>query len=156
MSEDNQDRSAQAAKLVRNHMFASVASGILPIPILDVGILAAIQLRMLKKLADLYEVDFSEQRANAIIGSLAGMGVAATVGGVLLSLLPSFAKAVVGIGTLTLPPASTYALGQVFIKHFDTGGTFMTFDEERAKEDYKEKLVEGKKEVEQSYAGIKP
>lgn len=156
MSEDNQDRSAEAAKLVRNHMFASVASCILPVPLLDVGILGAIQLRMVKKLADLYEVDFSEQRANAIIGSLAGMGIAASAGGVVLSLLPRFARAVLSVGALTLPPASTYALGHVFIKHFDTGGTFLTFDEERAREDYKEKLVEGKKEVEQSYAGVKP
>ena len=34
---------------------------------------------------------------------------------------------------LALPPASTYALGQVFIKHFSSGGTFLTFDFEKAK-----------------------
>lgn len=156
MSEDNQDRSAKAAKLVRNHMFGSVAAGILPIPLLDMGILGGIQLRMLSKLAELYEVDFSEQRANAIIGSLAGVSFAVTAAGVLRSLLPGVGTVVFGLGTLPLLSASTYALGHVFIKHFESGGTFLTFDEERAKKDYDEKLEEGKKKVVQSYVGIKP
>ncbi len=156
MSEDNQDRADQAAKIVRNHMFGSVAAGILPIPLLDIGILAGIQLRMLSKLAEIYEVDFSEQRANAIIGSLAGMGLAATASNVLRSLLPGVGSVLFGLGALTLLPASTYALGQVFIKHFESGGTFLTFDETRAKTDYDEKLEEGKKKVVQSYVGIKP
>ena len=142
--------------LVRNHMFGSAAAGILPMPLLDIAILGAIQLRMINKLASLYEVDFSEQRAKAIIGSLAGISLAATTGGLLRSLVPGIGRAVFGLASLTLPAASTYALGHVFIKHFDSGGTFVTFDEERAKKDYEEKLVEGKREVEQSYAGVKP
>ena len=106
MSEDNQDRSAQAAKLVRNHMFGSVAAGILPMPLVDMAILGGIQLRMIGKLATLYEVDFSEQRAKAIIGSLAGISVAATAGSVLRSLLPGISKVIFGLGALTLPAAS--------------------------------------------------
>jgi hypothetical protein len=41
----------------------------------------------------------------------------------------------------------------VFTRHFESGGTFLTFDPDRAKPDYKKKLAE---KAEQSYAGIKP
>lgn len=151
----NEDRSAKAAQIVRGHMFGSVAAGVLPIPLLDIGILAAIHLRMVHKLADLYEVEYTEQRANAIIGSLAGVSVAATAGS-LLRMIPGFGQALMAVGAFTLPPASTYALGQVFTKHFESGGTFLTFDTKRAKEDYDEKVEEGKRVVEQSYSGVKP
>jgi uncharacterized protein (DUF697 family) len=153
--ETDKEKSDQAAKIVRNHMLGSVAAGLIPIPLVDIGILGGIHLRMLSKLAKLYEVEFSEQRANSIIGSLAGIGVAATAASLLRSL-PGIGRALFGLGALTLPPASTYALGHVFIKHFESGGTFLTFDAARAKEDYNEKLAEGKKVVEQNFAGVRP
>ena len=155
-TEKSAEKAAEAAKIVRNHMFGSVASGILPIPLIDIGILTAIQLRMVKRLADHYDVKFSEQRARAIIGSLAGLGLAATAGGVLRMIVPGAAKALLGIGQLTVPAATTYAPGQVFIEHFESGGTIWTFDAKRAKKTDDDELVAGQKVVEKSYAGVKP
>ena len=149
------DKSAEAAKIVRNHMFGSVASGVLPIPLLDIAILGGIQLRMVRKLAEHYEVEFSEQRANAIIGSLAGVSFAMAAGSILGSLF-GMGRALLGISMLTLPPASTYAIGQVFIKHFESGGTFLNFDTKRAKEDYDEELEKGKRVAQQSFVGVRP
>jgi len=156
MSDTNNDTSTQAAKIVRKHMYGSIASGVLPIPLLDIGILTAIQLRMVRSLAKLYEIDFAEQRAKAIISSFAGLGLVATAGGVLRMILPGAARALFGIGSLALPPAATYAVGQLFIKHFESGGTIWTFDETKAKDDYEEELETGKKVVEQNFAGVKP
>lgn len=155
MAEDQSDKTPQADKIVRNHAFGSVAAGLLPIPLLDAGILAGVQLHMVKKLADLYDVEFSEQRANAIIGSLVGVSAAVSLSSILCSLVPG-SRVLLGISGLTISAASTYALGQVFTKHFASGGTFMTFDDERAKKDYNEGLVEAQKEADQSYAGVKP
>ncbi len=87
--------------------------------------------RMIRKLARLYEVDFSEQRAKSIIGSLVGVGTAGSTMN-LFRLLPG----VGALATLATPVASTYALGKVFTEHFESGGTFLTFDPERAKERY--------------------
>jgi len=155
MTENTGDKQAQASKIVRNHMLAAIASCVLPIPLLDVGLFTGIQLRMLSKLAELYEVAFSEQRANAIIGSLAGVSMT-MVAASLLRAIPGVGRVLFAVGGLMLPPASTYALGQVFIKHFESGGTFLTFDEARAKEDYEEKVHEGKQVVEQSFVGVRP
>ena len=123
MAEEDTDKTAQAAKIIRKHMLGSLASGILPLPIVDMAILTAIQTRMAGQLAKLHDVEFSEQHARAIIGSLAGLSLAVTAGNTLGLLLPGIGKALRGIGMFTVPPATTYALGQVFNKHFESGGT---------------------------------
>lgn len=137
-------RSPEASRIVRNHALAAVATVILPIPVVGIGILVAVHLRMIRQLALLYQVDFSEQRAESLIGTVLGVSATGTAAG-LLRLVP-------GLNLLTAltPSASTYALGKVFIEHFESGGTFLTFDSSRAKAAYEEKLAQ------ESYAGIKP
>jgi uncharacterized protein (DUF697 family) len=145
----------QARKIVRNHSLGSAPVGLVPVPVVDLGILALIQLRMVKQLAELYKVEYSKQRAGAIIASLVGMGAAVAVGS-LLKMLPGVGMAVGAVSGFALPAASTYALGHVFIEHFSSGGTFVTFDMERAKKLYEEKLAEGKRQAEASYSNVKP
>jgi uncharacterized protein (DUF697 family) len=141
MMEDQTDNapSAEAAKIVRNHALAAVAASVVPIPFVGIGILGAVHLRMLSQLARHYKVEFSEQRANAIIGSLVGISATATAMG-FLRMVPGIGQALCMLGVLTLPSASTYALGEVFTKHFESGGTFLTFDPARAKADYTKQL----------------
>lgn len=43
-----------------------------------------------------------------------------------------------------LSGASSFALGQVFIKHFETGGTILDFDVDRLKKYYNEMFEKGK------------
>ncbi len=156
MNIEGDERSARAAKIVRNYMFGSAAAGLLPIPpILDAGLLGGVQLRMIYHLTQVYEVEFSKQRALAILGALSGLSLKVSAGTLLWLLVPASGKLLFDIAGLTIAPASTYAIGQVFIQHFESGGTFLTFDETRAKTVYEENLERGKQEV-QSYAGIKP
>lgn len=147
--------SAEVAAIIRKHTYMSVASGVLPIPLVDIGILGAIQFRMVRQLAARYEVEFPEHRVKTIIGSLVGLSVASTAGNLLKSIVPSL-RILFGVGTLVVPAATTYALGQVFSRHFESGGTVWTFDTERAKEDFKEEVKAGKKVVEENFTGVKP
>src|SRR5690606_606803 len=64
----------------------------------------------------------------------------------------SLVKTIPGIGSIlgsvtmsVLSGASTYATGQVFIWHFSTGGNFMDFNFEKAKEIYEREFEIGKK-----------
>lgn len=159
MSADNQNdestESAEAAKIVRNHMLASVAAGVVPVPLIDVAILTGIQLRMVRALARHYETEFAEQRVKSLIGTLVSVGGMATVSSLLRSVVPG-ARGLFGLGGLALPAATTYAVGRVFIKHFESGGTVWTFDASRAKEDFKEEVDAGKQAVEESFAGVRP
>lgn len=153
--EKKTDNHEAADKIVRSHMFGSVASGLLPIPLVDIALLGGIQLRMVHKLADHYEVEFSEQRANTIIGLLAGVSFTLAGLSIVRGLL-GLGGVLLGVSALTLPAASTYAIGQVFIKHFESGGTFLNFDTDRAKKDYDEELEQGKRVAQKSFVGVRP
>ena len=64
----------------------------------------------------------------------------------------TLAKAIPGIGTTAgvvampiLGGATTYATGKVFIQHFASGGTFLSFNPDKVKAYYEEMLKEGQK-----------
>jgi lipoate-protein ligase A len=40
--------------------------------------------------------------------------------------------------------AATYAIGRVFIQHFESGGTFLDFNPEKVREYFKEQFERGK------------
>lgn len=125
-------RDEAARELVRNRAAWSAGIGLMPWPLVDVVAISAIQLNMIKSLADLYEVEYSEQRAKAFVGTLLGTIVPA-------SFLHSFSRIfrmLPGFGFLAglLVPgtagAATYALGRVFMQHFAFGGTLLDFEPE--------------------------
>lgn len=125
------DRTEAALKLVKSYVPWSAGAGIIPVPGIDLTALIAVQLRMLAKLAELYNVPFRDQAAKSIVGSLLG----AVASGGLAGGVASTFKAVPIIGTLVgalvlpaLGAAATYAVGKVFITHFESGGTFLDLD----------------------------
>lgn len=129
-------------------MYWSIGVGFIPIPIIDIAAVAAIQLDMLKSICELYEVDYSKEQGKFWIGALAG----STLSSALARFGASAVKAIPVIGTAIgmtsmsiISAASTYAIGSVFVNHFEAGGTLGSFEAEKVKTFYKEKVEEGKK-----------
>ena len=127
----DEERDAQASKVVDRFSLWSGVAGLLPIPLVDVVTVGGVQLYMLRKLSEIYGVPFSENRGKAVLSSLVGAIVPATTA----SGVASFFKFVPGIGqiagTLTMAPISagaTYVIGKVFIQHFASGGTLLDFN----------------------------
>jgi uncharacterized protein (DUF697 family) len=126
-----------------------MAVGLVPVPLVDFAGVTVIQLNMLRVIAKKYGVPFSKSTVKNILSSLVGGAVPATVSA---PLAASFTKLVPGAGTaagvVTMPiisGASTYAVGKVFVQHFASGGTFLTFKPEKVKAYYEEMFKEGKK-----------
>lgn len=124
-------RSEQALALVRSYLPWSAGAGVIPLPGIDLTALLAVQLRMLAKLAELYEIPFRKEAAKSVAGSLLGTALPGSVAGGIASSL----KAIPVLGTLigiailpALGAAATYAVGKVFITHFESGGTFLDLD----------------------------
>jgi predicted transcriptional regulator len=64
-------------------------------------------------------------------------------------MIPGLGSIIGGITVSVFAGASTYALGEVFKKHFSSGGTILDFDPERLRKLYKEQFEKGKKVVEE-------
>lgn len=144
MSETNKtNRSAGADAVIRNHMIWSMGAGFIPVPIADLFAVSAIQLDMIRQMCKIYEVDFKQTEGKAVITALTGSGLA-RLGARAVKFIPGVGSVLGGITMSALSGASTYALGEVFKKHFETGGTFLDFDPARLKNYYNEKFEKGK------------
>lgn len=143
---DNNERSERekhADSIIKNHMIWSMGAGFIPVPIVDFFAVGAIQLDMVRQLCKLYEVDFKETEGKAVISALTGSGLA-RLGARAVKFIPGIGSVMGGVTMAILSGGSSYALGEVFKKHFETGGTFLDFDPARLKKYYNEKFEKGK------------
>jgi uncharacterized protein (DUF697 family) len=121
--------------------------------------LSGLQLKMLHSLANLYGIDFSENRGKSLIASLLGAGAPLSFSGNLASLgktIPFYGHVMGMISLSVLGGASTYAIGKVFIQHFESGGTFLTFEPQKVADYYAQQFEIGKAKINKGSAGIKP
>lgn len=131
----------------KSYTIGSVAVGFIPMPFVDIAALAAIQLKMVHSIATIYDVPFSKNLTTSIIGSILGGSIAVALAwpvARLAKLIPVVGQASGIIGTAVTGAASTYAVGKIFVEHFESGGTFLDFNEEKAKAHFKELYEEGK------------
>ena len=124
-------RDEVASKLVDRFAIWSGVAGLIPVPVVDVFAVGGLQIQMVRRLSQIYDVEFSENRGKALIASLAGSMIPATSGIGAASVL----KAVPIIGTIAggfvmpaLSAGASYAIGKAFIQHFATGGTLLDFN----------------------------
>ena len=142
-------RAASALRLLKKYTLGTAAAGLLPLPLVDLVAFSVLQGQMLKSLAKIYEVEFSEQRARIITGALLSSVTSISVARQTGLLVGSLLKPLPGVGLIAgaaLMPAtsgaSTYALGKVFIQHFETGGTLLDFDPEKMRGYYERQVAE--------------
>lgn len=136
----------EAQDIVQTSMYFAIGLGIVPVPIFDFVAVTVIQLDMLRRLCKLYEIKFMEGKGKNILGALVGGGFSATLSPVLASLTKLIPLVGTTLGALSMPViagASTYAVGKVFIQHFESGGTFLNFDPKAVKAFYAEQFKEG-------------
>lgn len=147
MSENGTTRAKHADSIIRNHMIWSMGAGFIPVPIVDLFAVTAIQLDMIRQISRVYDVDFKETSGKAIITSLSGTSIA-RMGSRAVKFIPGVGSLLGGMTLAILSGASTYAIGEVFKAHFQNGGTFLDFDASRLKRMYDEKFEKGKKVAE--------
>ncbi len=137
--------SAHADTVIRNHVIWSMGAGFIPVLIADIFAVSALQLDMIRQLSRVYEVDFSETQGKALVTSLTSTTLARITAGSVVKLIPGLGSVIGGATVSVFAGASTYALGEVFKKHFESGGTILDFDPARLKKVYKEKFEKGKR-----------
>ncbi|MCB9230914.1 MAG: DUF697 domain-containing protein [Bacteroidia bacterium] len=126
-----------AEKIIRKYTLITMGVGLVPLPLLDLAAIAGVQVKMIKTLCELYELDFRSDLVKTLIGAVAGtattVGIGAPLAGSLLKLVP-FVGNVLGAASLSVGAgATTYALGKIFSNHFAYGGTFLDFNPSQAK-----------------------
>jgi uncharacterized protein (DUF697 family) len=143
------EQQESAFKTVKKYMWWSMGAGLIPIPFVDWAAVSGIQLKMIADLAKTYDVRFQRDAVKATIGALSGFvlphALACGLVGTMFKAVPVIGFVAGGSSMSLLCGAYAWALGNVFIQHFESGGTFLDFDPEAVKEYFRAKFEEGKK-----------
>ena len=142
--EPSEDPNEDANTIIRNHVAWSMGMGLIPVLMADIFAVSALQLDMIKQLCKVYGVDYKETEGKAIVTSLTGSTLARLGAASVVKLIPGIGTVLGGITVSSFAGASTYALGEVFKKHFSEGGTILDFDPKRLKNYYNSKFEKGK------------
>ncbi|MDC0667991.1 YcjF family protein [Nannocystis radixulma] len=128
----HEERLSAADAVIRRNVLWAFGAGVLPLPLFDLLASTAVQIKMIKELSNLYGVTFREDIVKKLLASLLS-GVAGVGAGTVVAV--SFSKLIPGVGSAigaALAPvtvgAITYATGNVFVMHFEAGGTLLDFD----------------------------
>lgn len=139
----------KSVSVINDNVVLAMTAGLIPWPGADLAAITAIQVKLVSNLSDVYGVKFEKERATSFIAALLGSSAAVVLG---RGVLGSFLKGIPIVGTiagmLAVPVtagAATYAIGRLFVQHYESGGTFLTFKPEKVQEHYDAFFKEGQK-----------
>jgi uncharacterized protein (DUF697 family) len=142
-----ESRSAIAENMIKTHIITGMALGLIPLPVLDMMALSGVQANLLRLLCNHYHVEFDEQLSKCIVSSM----IRGALPVLTMLSLSSITKIIPGIGTLgggismaLLVGATVYATGQVFVRHFETGGSLQDFHYKHWRLFFQQEFEEGK------------
>lgn len=121
---------AQAREVVESHTLYAGIGGLIPVPLLDIAGVTAMNVHMVKALARIYEVPFDRDRTRAVVAGLVG-GLGPSGLGVMTATTLARLTPVAGLAACAVSGAAaaacTRTIGLLFIKHFEGGGTLLDF-----------------------------
>jgi uncharacterized protein (DUF697 family) len=142
------EQSASADALIRKYSLYAMGCGLIPAPVIDMLAVTALEVRMIQELSHAYQFQFPGKlvlykNVLSLLGSIAPIYFS--------NKLKNGVKAIPGIGSIAasgllvlVNGASVYAVGKVFQRHFESGGTFLSSDNLLIRRFFKESYAEGK------------
>jgi uncharacterized protein (DUF697 family) len=144
--------------IVRKYMYWSMGAGLIPVPYADMAAVTGVQIKMLADLAKHYEIPFAKNKVKEIVAALIGGALPGPIAGSMLGsavkMVPVVGPIIGGVSVPLLAGATTYAVGTVFVHHFESGGNFIDFEPAKVKEDFKHEFEKGKNAA-QEFVGKK-
>jgi len=135
--------------LVRKYAEWSIVAGVVPVNFLDTVAITGVQLKMISELCKLYGVSFKKESARAIISSLIASnvttGLSHTAGLQVIKNIPYLGKLLYVAVQPAMSYASTFALGSVFIRHFENKGSLVDFNIHELSVSFKDTYQSAKK-----------
>ena len=76
------DRQSSAMQIVYRYMAASAGAALVPVPGMDIVLLAGVHVALIKRLCEHYHVDFSENTARNLLVAIAASIIPGTIGSI--------------------------------------------------------------------------
>ena len=141
-------RNLLAKQTVKTWSSWAAAAGLVPMPALDLAAIAAVQVKMVYELCKIYDVSYKEEWVQSVVTGVATSSVivllSGQVSGAVLRFIPYVGPILSTLIQPTLAFASTYALGQVFIKQFESGQSLGSITVESVRDSYNKQFEKAK------------
>ena len=122
---------SSAQSVVNTSVMLAAGAGAIPVAGWDIAAIAGVQLKMLADISKIYGKPFTENvgksTLTALIGTLAPGILAKSSFGSALKTLPGVGQFFGMISVPLYSGAIAYAVGRVFIAHYESDGTLLTF-----------------------------
>ena len=145
-----------AENCIKRHVIAAMGIGLIPSAVLDVAGITAIEVKMIRDLAKIYNFPVP----NRLVAVKALISLIGSIGPVYLSTkmhaalkgVPLLGYAVFA-GLLSITGgAAVYGVGKIFQKHFESGGIFLNSENLLIRDYFKKQYREGKR-IAKQYVG---
>ena len=141
-------RTARLDKLRRNHVLTAMGVGLVPIPIVDVIGVTGVGVDLIKKLSEEFgDRQYNREKVRSLLTALLAGLLPVAIGGAVISLLKVVPLIGSTAGAVAMPAlfgGAIYAVHNVFVEHYENGGTILDFDPVRFKSRFKEEFTKGK------------
>lgn len=138
----------EAAEIISSAVKWSAAAAVIPLPFLDLAALATLQVKMVRDLAKAYSLSPNSETLQGAVSALLGTLIPSAASGALvgpsLKFFPGVGSVLGSISIAAFGSAATYAIGKIFVKHFDNGGTLDNFSADSVEADLKNEFSSAK------------
>lgn len=146
ITKNGTETSQKASNIIRKFSLLTTGAGLIPILGLDVGIVTTLQASMVKRLANLYEVEYASQQVRVILTSfttsvvarVAAMGVRKV-----FNSFSTFGHLADEMTNAALSGFITAASGEIYKIHFENGGTIDNLDAGKFFDYFKAQVEQG-------------
>jgi len=144
------NRFEQGEQIINKWSKVSLVTIVLPNTVLEYAVISGIQLKMLRDMSHLYGVPFKADALKVILGSILGGGVAYFLSDFysgLVKSIPFVGKPIALLSEPAIAYVTTYAVGFVFLEHFERNGSFENIKLDQMKVSIKNKIADKYREL---------
>jgi uncharacterized protein (DUF697 family) len=118
------------------------------VPGFDLAAIGGLQVKMIYELCKVYDIPYKKETVQSLLGGLAGSTLTVVASGYLSTRLFRFIPYAGPVLSAVIQPslafASTFALGQIFIRQFESGQSLTGLTAESVNSAYHEQLAKTK------------
>jgi uncharacterized protein (DUF697 family) len=140
--------STKRLRSVKSWSTWAATAGLIPVPGVDLSVIGGLQVKMIYDLCQVYEIPYKKEAVQSIVGGLAGSTLTVLASGYLSARLFRFIPYAGPILSIVIQPglafASTFVLGHIFIRQFESGQSLVGLTAETVSSTYREQLAKTK------------
>ena len=141
-------RNLLARHTVKSWSTWAATAGLIPMPGVDLAAIGGLQVKMIYELCKVYDVPYKKETVQSLLAGLAGSTLTVLASGYLSARLFRFVPYAGPVLSLVIQPglafASTFVLGHIFIRQFESGQSLVGLTAETVNSTYREQLAKTK------------